>query len=115
LGEKHPLLATSLNNWVRLLQGKGDYAGAEKYYSQALTLLEETKPAKAGRRLRSRPIFACSNLTAATMRRLNATRARPSSCGERFPQPVKPYPDAAGANACFASVSTSTAAAGSDE
>jgi len=43
LGEKHPLLATSLNNWVRLLQGKGDYAGAEKYYSQALTLLEENK------------------------------------------------------------------------
>ena len=28
---------------MRLLQGKGDYAGAEKYYSQALTLLEENK------------------------------------------------------------------------
>jgi tetratricopeptide (TPR) repeat protein len=42
LGEKHPLTAASLNNWARVLQEKGDYAGAETVFQQALTLIRES-------------------------------------------------------------------------
>jgi tetratricopeptide (TPR) repeat protein len=42
LGEKHPLTADSFNNWGRVLQAKGDYAGAEKFFTQALGLIRQS-------------------------------------------------------------------------
>ncbi len=41
LGENHPLVATISKNWARLLQAKGDYAGARRYLMRALAIAEQ--------------------------------------------------------------------------
>ena len=43
LGDKNPLVATTLATWGRVLQAKGDYAGADDYFQQGLEMVRETK------------------------------------------------------------------------